>query len=214
MLLQPQSEKESTVATGPRPGPDHWNLSASTSPRLLPVRFRAMRPLAGRGRTPPTQPRGNRGRTRDEEPSLPPLVCSTPAYRQSSRVAEYTLNLPISCLDKLHHLRQSAKRPSVSTTKSPRVTETWGQPRHFAPHRPGGVTPERPSNKSHSEACKFRGNYPPPSTLCSGSLTMAWAPISRVASGPATLRIVPPLSDRALAGMLMPSASMSPVCTS
>ena len=34
-----------------------------------------------------------------------PSLCCTPAHRQSSRVAECTANLPISCLRNRQHLR-------------------------------------------------------------------------------------------------------------
>ena len=56
-------------------------------------------PLVG-VRRPPAQPRGNGGRRRDDDG---PSLCHTPACRQSSRVAEYTLNLPISCLNNRDH---------------------------------------------------------------------------------------------------------------
>ena len=82
--------------------------TAGTCPQahhdLLPVRFWARQPPAAGAGAPGTA-RGNRERRRDDdEPSIPLLRCYTPAYRQSSRVAEYTLNLPISCPNNRHHL--------------------------------------------------------------------------------------------------------------
>ena len=65
----------------------------------------------------------------------------------------------------------------------------------------------------HLSPCFRCRGYPPPSTRWSAAFVMAWAPRSRSASAPLSLRMLPPFRVSALVAMPMPSASRSSDCT-